>query len=69
MAVGGGTSQNSGKLAQVAAGGVDGGATEGAAVRWPPWSKRGRHGRRRYSDSVVDKRGPHGFRFFLNYPN
>jgi hypothetical protein len=32
-------------------------------------SKRGQHGRRRYSDMVDDARGPLGFLIFLNYPN
>jgi hypothetical protein len=56
-------------MAQVAAGGGGGGETEGAVERRWPWSKRGRHGWHRFSNSVADKRGPHDFLFFPNYPN
>jgi hypothetical protein len=55
------------RAAQVVAGG--GGETGGMVERRPPRSDRAWHGRRRYSDSVADKRGPHSFVFFLNYPN
>jgi hypothetical protein len=57
------------RAAQVAAGSGGGGETGGAAERRWPWSERGQHGRHRYSDSVVDERGPCGFLFFPNYPN
>jgi hypothetical protein len=56
-------------VAQVAAGSGGGGETGGAAERRWPWSERGQLGRHRYSDSVVDERGPCGFLFFPNYPN
>jgi hypothetical protein len=57
------------RAAQVAARSGGCGETRGTTLQKQPRSEHGWHGRRRYSDSVVDERGPHGFLFSSNYPN